>query len=363
MASLLMVAAMLLLVAALLLLHKAFSVYIWRPLPLQKFFKTQGIRGPPYRIPFGNYGEFSALNKAALASPMPHITHDMTSHLSIGWVLRLGWCLLILSSARKCFSISLVTIQSLPWFLPTATNRSRWRLRKQTSSILEQIIRRRLSLANENESDAFGSDLLGLMLSALKEESRGNQKNLVTMSLQEIIDECKTFFFAGHETTSSLLTWAWSSRCEFLELKLIGMILHEVLRLYPPAVDLSREANKDVKLGGISIPGGTSMFFPILVLHVDPKLWGEDALQFNPLRFEGGISKACKHSSAFLPFGVGPRICVGQNFSLMEAKIARCMILQKFQFRISPAYRHAPRVVLTLQPEHGMPTLLDPLVA
>ncbi|KAI5056430.1 hypothetical protein GOP47_0028248 [Adiantum capillus-veneris] len=523
MTSLWMVAAMLLLVVALLLLHKAFSVYVWRPLRLQKFFKAQGIRGPPYHIPFGNYEEFSALNKAARASPMPHITHDIaprlfpyhshcTTQYDIPYVYWLGpkprlmlvdpeLCKEMLSNKfghypkpspvlqlQDLFAKGLVTLEGEKWaqhrrivspaffseklkrmvptiasltstmlekwremsessslckeinackefraltadiiahtafgssyvegkqvfllqyeqqalflkfgslpyipgyrFLPTATNRSRWRLRKQISSILEQIIKRRLSLANESESDAFGSDLLGLMLSALKEESQGNQKNLITMSLQEIIDECKTFFFAGHETTSSLLTWAvmllaihpeWQERAReealsqfgsgdpdadsLNQLKLIGMILHEVLRLYPPAIGLLRETNKDVKLGGISIPGGTSIFAPILVLHVDPKLWGEDALEFNPLRFEGGVSKACKHPSAFLPFGVGPRICVGQNFALMEAKIALCMILQKFQFQISTAYRHAPRVVLTLQPEHGMQILLDPLVA
>ncbi|MCO5569530.1 hypothetical protein L7F22_023244 [Adiantum nelumboides] len=114
------------------------------------------------------------------------------------------------------------------------------------------------------------------------------------------------------------------------------MILQESLQLYPPAVGVSRKTIKDEKL---------------------------DALEFNPLRFANGVWKACKQPSAFLPFGGGPRICVGQNFAMMEAKVVLSMILQKFRFRVSPGYRHAPVARITLQPEHGMQTLLEPLVA
>lgn len=137
------------------------------------------------------------------------------------------------------------------------------------------------------------------------------------------------------------------------------MILHEALRLYPPAIGVFREAPKDTKLGNISIPGGTTFLVPILSLHVDPKFWGADALEFNPRRFADGVLNASNNSPAFLPFGSGLRVCVGQNFAIMEAKIVLCMILQRFRFCLSPAYKHAPTAVLTLQPEHGMQILLE----
>ncbi|MCO5571085.1 hypothetical protein L7F22_024817 [Adiantum nelumboides] len=221
------------------------------------------------------------------------------------------------------------------------------------------------------------------MLSALKDEGQNNP----SMSSQEIIDECKTFHFAGHETTSSLLSWTvmlLAHHSEWQEyareevhsvlgnsspdadslnhLKMIGMVLQESLRLYPPVTGVLRKTTKDGKFGCMTVPKGTGFFMGILPLHVDHELWGADALEFNPQRFANGVFKACKHPSAFLPFGSGPRICVGQNFAMMEAKIVLCMILQKFRFRLSPGYRHAPMQLLTLQPEHGVQILLESLV-
>ncbi|MCO5598082.1 hypothetical protein L7F22_052173 [Adiantum nelumboides] len=282
------------------------------------------------------------------------LTADIISHTAFGSSYAEGKQVFLLQYEQQALFLKLAGSVLIPgaWLLPTALNRYRWTLRKQITTTLEGIVKKRLSLP----SDAYGSDLLGLMLSALKEEG---QKNL-TMSLQEIIDECKTFYFAGHETTSSLLTWTvmllanhsqWQERGReevfsilgrghpdadsLNHLKIIGMILQESLWLYPPAVGVFRKTIKDEKL---------------------------DALEFNPLRFANGVLKACKQPSAFLPFGGGPRICVGQNFAMMEAKIVLSMILQKFRFRVSPGYRHAPIARLTLQPEHGMQILLEPLV-
>ncbi|KAI5083147.1 hypothetical protein GOP47_0002890 [Adiantum capillus-veneris] len=309
------------------------------------------------------------------------LTADVIAHTAFGSSSAEGKQVFLLQHEQQCLFFRLGVSAIIPGirFLPTATNRYRWKLRKQITFTLEGIVKKRVSLP----SDAYGSDLLGLMLSALRE---GGQKNL-TMSLEEIMDECKTFFFAGHETTSVLLTWTvmllanhseWQERAreEVLSLlgsrhpdadslnhlKILGMVLQESLRLYPPAVNTSRKVIKDQKLGGILIPKGTGLTIPILPLHVDCELWGADALEFNPLRFANGVLNACKHPSAFLPFGGGPRICVGQNFAMMEAKIVLCMVLQKFRFRLSLGYRHAPITRLTLQPEYGMQILLEPLV-
>lgn len=134
----------------------------------------------------------------------------------------------------------------------------------------------------------------------------------------------------------------------------LTMVVQEALRLYPPVAFVSREALQDLKFGDIHVPKGVNVWVSLLQLHVDPAIWGADAHKFNPERFAQGILGACKLPQVYMPFGVGPRICAGQNFAMTEMKIVLALILSNFSFSLSPKYRHSPAIKSNIVPEHGL---------
>lgn len=141
----------------------------------------------------------------------------------------------------------------------------------------------------------------------------------------------------------------------------LSMIFNESLRLYPPAIAAIRRAKVDVELGGYKIPCGTEILVPILAIHHDQALWGNDANEFNPGRFSEGGARAAKHPVAFIPFGLGVRTCIGQNLAILQAKLTLAIILQRFSFRLAPSYQHAPTVLMLLYPQYGAPILFQSL--
>lgn len=140
------------------------------------------------------------------------------------------------------------------------------------------------------------------------------------------------------------------------------MILYETLRLYSPLTLILRSISRRVKLGKYEFPADVKLAIPPLALHRNPEIWGRDAHLFKPERFGEGMAKASNgNAMAFLAFGFGPRTCVGLNFAFSEAKIALSMMLQRYNFTLSPDYVHSPFIFLSVRPQHGVGILLHPL--
>jgi PHYB activation tagged suppressor 1 len=318
-----------------------------------------------------------------LSSQFQELTGVVISHTAFGSSYKEGRQVFLAQRELQNLAFSTVFSVQIPAFryLPTEMNRRTSKLEKQVRVTLMDIIKGRLAT---KDTTGYGNDLLGLMLEACTPEHGETS----ALSMDEIIDECKTFFFAGQDTTSHMLTWAsfllsthpeWQDKLReevhrecgdqepngdtLTKLKLVNIFLLENLRLYPPVSIIQRKASSNLDLGSFRVPEGTILTIPIAAIHRDREIWGEDAGEFRPERFENGVTRAAKHPNALLSFSSGPRSCIGQNFAMIEAKAVVAMILQRFSLKLSPKYVHAPMDVITLRPRHGLPMLLKRLEA
>ncbi|GMI64312.1 PHYB ACTIVATION TAGGED SUPPRESSOR 1 [Hibiscus trionum] len=230
--------------------------------------------------------------------------------------------------------------------------------------------------------EGFGNDFLGLLVTAYHGSDNKNR-----LSMEDLIDECKTFYFAGQETVNSLLAWTvfllaiygdWQEKARkkvidifgdqnphsegIAKLKTITMIINETLRLYGQPNGLGRRVERQGQWGKLVLPANIDLQIVSFASHHDPQLWGDDVHLFKPERFADGIAEATKYNAtAFFPFGLGPRSCVGMTFATTETKIALSMILQRYTITLSPAYVHSPVARLTLKPKHGIQVILRSL--
>jgi cytochrome P450 len=222
------------------------------------------------------------------------------------------------------------------------------------------------------------NDLLSLLSNAVDPETGKS------MDAIDLRNNLLTFITAGHETTALALTLTWTFYLLSLHpeverrvrqeidsvtggaplyaehidaLAYTGRVIQEAMRLYPPAPLIVREARQDVGLGQEHIRAGTTIYIPVYALHRNEKLWHEPD-RFDPARFEPEAVKA-RERFAYLPFGAGPRICIGQSFAQMEATVVLASLLSSFRLRLQAGHRPEPRLRVTLRPAGDMPMILQ----
>lgn len=221
-------------------------------------------------------------------------------------------------------------------------------------------------------------DLLDLLLEA-RDEATGE-----SMDDDLIRDEALTIFAAGHETTAVALTWTWyllarhpqvharlkqelrevldgrqPTAADLSRLCYTRAVFEESLRLYPPAVGIMRAVERDTELEGYRLPRGSLIFVNISNIHRHPDLW-EAPTEFRPERFLDERQKP-PHRLAFMPFGAGPRVCVGNHFALMEGTLLLALIGQAYDLQLVSPQAVEPSLAVTQKPPHGLPMSLDRL--
>jgi cytochrome P450 len=252
-------------------------------------------------------------------------------------------------------------------WLPLARSR-RW---NHAVRVLNHTIKQ--MIAERRRSGKVYTDLLGLLLSASDEDGS-------VMSDQQVHDEVLTMFLAGHEPSALLLSWAAALLAAHPEtqeaaavevqavldneplcakhlpqFRLLNAVVHETLRLYPAVWSIGRSVMSDTMLGDLPVKRGTHVWLCIYTLQHDER-WFPEPERFHPQRWLGD---AVQKRHTFLPFGAGPRMCIGQHFAMTETILGLSAILARF--RLLPTEENIPKMDawITLRPRGGVPIRLE----
>lgn len=267
------------------------------------------------------------------------------------------------------FTARIGRIVNLPDWVPTPVN---LRLRRAVTR-LDAIVYR--MIAERRKSGEVREDLLSMLLHAQDEEGGG-------MTDGQLRDEAMTLFMAGHETTANTLAWIWyllalhpeveaklhaeldsvlQGRAPTMDdlprLPYTDRVVTETLRLYSTVWLLGREAIEPVTVGDYRLPVGWTVYMSQWVVHRDPR-WFDDPTVYRPDRWADGLMKRIPRY-AYFPFGGGPRICIGNNFSLMETALLLATIARKYRLRLAPDADVVPLPTMTLRPEFGVKVVLE----
>jgi cytochrome P450 len=267
-----------------------------------------------------------------------------------------------LTTAMECAMSQLGSLVPMPPFVPTPTNLKNRRAVAKLDAIVYRIIKERRAQGGDR------GDLLSMLLET-RDEGGG------TMTDQQIRDESMTLFLAGHETTANALSWALyllaknpaaRARLE-AEVDALGRVpsyddlkqlpwtlavLKETMRLYPPAYILARRVIEDVVIGNHQLKKHTILLVNVLGIHRRPDLFPDPEV-FDPTRFLGDAEKQLPRC-AYMPFGAGPRICIGNHFALMEGHVVLASLLKRVRFDVVSDAPIELEPLVTLRPKGGV---------
>lgn len=261
---------------------------------------------------------------------------------------------------------ALYAIANAPKWLPKPGRRAQRKAIHMLRSSVAAMLRERRDATHAHD------DLMHRLMKAHDPETGA------PMNEEQLIDNLLTFYLAGHDTTAKALTWTlyllarspeWTSvlKDEIArvtggapiaaghvdKLVLTQQVIKESMRLYPPVPIMSRQAVADTSLGPHAIKAGTSAVIPIYVLHRHRARWRDPDL-FDPARF-APEQEACISRYQYMPFGAGPRICIGMAFAMIEATAMLATMLQSARFGTVPGREPLPVARVTLLPKGGMP--------
>ncbi|NQX59992.1 cytochrome P450 [Paenibacillus qinlingensis] len=270
---------------------------------------------------------------------------------------------------RMC-SERMRSLMAVPLFISTAKNRAyKDALQALDSAVYSIIQQRRLNPEQGN------GDLLSVLLTAKDENGAG-------MSDRELRDELMIMFIAGHETSANALSWAFSyilqqpevelklyeewdrvlrgkdpSDADYMQLTYTQNVLWEAMRLRSPSFFTGRSATADVEIGHFTVKKGQSILFSPYAMHQNPEYF-PDPLSFIPERFENDFVKRIPQF-AYIPFGGGPRGCIGSHFAMLEMVITLCMIGERYRLRLVPGQLPIEmEPLMTLRPKNGIKVIL-----
>lgn len=254
--------------------------------------------------------------------------------------------------------------------LPTKQNKQYPQLIAKLDEIIYRIINQR-KVSREKPMD-----LLQMLMDATDEETG------LPLSDEDLRNEAMTMFIAGHETTANAMSWLFATLSQksdirakveqevtevlgqrtpvaddFSQLSYCQKVFKETMRLHPPVPILPRHVERDDQLGDYELRGGSDVLFSAYLLHRHPDFW-QDAEIFDPHRFDAEVEKA-QHPYAYIPFGGGPRMCLGNNFAMMEAVFILAMTSQRFRLNLTANANLKPQISLTNRPKYGVPMTLQ----
>jgi cytochrome P450 len=261
-----------------------------------------------------------------------------------------------------------------PW-IPTRRNREFHEALETIDSVVLGLIRVRQGARESGEPPR--GDLLDMLLDA--EDTETGER----MTDQEVLDEVKTIFAAGHETTANALTWAWLllsehpkadekldaeldavlggrplTSADLPNLHYARQVFEETLRLYPPVPVLVRRVVRPTTLDGCEIPASSRILISIYNIHRHQDFW-LGPTSFEPERFSDE-RRASHNDLAYIPFGAGQHKCIGNNLALIEGTLLLAMVAQRYEFSLAPGRPVEREVAVTMRPSKGLYIKLRP---